>query len=191
MGFDLPSGGRAVESCGPRRQHPYLDLSSLEVGEPAVGDTMRSKTKSAAVRVGTTAAIGVVMLPVAVPLLFVKGGSKTGFALRTDTAEVFLLHVSDVRPEEWRMRLSEVFVKVSPSRTGSQPAKDAPAVSEDKVSQLERLGKLREQGVLTDEEMQRLKATCSPTNERPRALQGDPVTSTHDAGLRRQCSPQF
>ena len=119
---------------------------------------MRSKATSAAVRVGTTAALGVVMLPVALPLLFIKSGYSTGFAIRTDAAELFLLHRSDTRPEEWRMRLSEVFLKITGNPTVTEPAKDALPVADDKLSQLERLLKLREQGVLSEEEMQRLKA---------------------------------
>jgi hypothetical protein len=143
---------------------PYSDLISLEVGQPAVGDTLRSKTKSAAVRVGTTAALGVVLLPVALPLLFVKGGRSTGFALRTASAELFLLHVSEMRPEEWRMRLSEVFVLVGrpTSEIGDQAPetpREAPPVAPQESppaapipEQIRQLAELHAAGALTDEE---------------------------------------
>jgi hypothetical protein len=149
---------------------PYADLTSLEVGEPAIGDTVRSKTKRAAVRVGTTAALGAVMLPVALPLLLVKSGTNTGIALQTDSAELFLLHRSDTRPDEWRMRLSEVFVRVEESRSVAQPEisvadsqSEASAAGGDVVARLERLARLREQGVISDDELQRLKADILAT----------------------------
>ncbi|HLY51029.1 MAG TPA: hypothetical protein VKR21_17695 [Solirubrobacteraceae bacterium] len=151
----------------------YADLASLEVGKPAVPDDLRSKTKSAAVRVGTTAAIGVVMLPVALPLLFLKGGKPTGFVLRTDSAEVFLVHVSEMRPEEWRILLSEVFLRLETARRLTSPPQpdaselDLPlnaAPKDDTLARLERLAKLREQGVISEVEMEHLKREVLQTN---------------------------
>ena len=135
----------------------YSDITTLEVGEPAVGDTGRDKAKAAAVRVGTTAAVGFVMLPVALPLLFVKGGHSTGFALRTNAAELFLLHRSDTRPEEWRLRLSEVFVRFR-ERSGVSDEPSHVAARDDRLVKLERLASLRAQGVISDQEMEQLKA---------------------------------
>lgn len=142
---------------------PYADLKALEVGEPAVADNVRAKTKDVAVRAGTTAAMGLVMWPVALPLLFLKSGHSTGVVLRTDSAELFLLQRSDTRPEEWRLRLSEVFMKLEDQPPSDvAPGTEQSRAGDDALSQLERLAKLREQGVISDEELQRLKAALVP-----------------------------
>lgn len=66
--------------------------------------------------------------------------------------EVFLF-ASKETPGDLRIRLSEVLGKIGASPSGGQYSR-----SNDQIADLERLGKLRESGVLTNEEFANLKA---------------------------------
>lgn len=140
---------------------PYASVTSLQVGKPAVSENTRSKATRTAFQIGAA-----VLSPTS--LLLAKAGKSTGIALRAPAVEVFLLHVSETSPDEWRRRLSEVFLRIeqSCSVTGdSQPKasvsdvqSESSSVDPDVVATLERLARLREQGVISDDELQRLKA---------------------------------
>jgi hypothetical protein len=75
----------------------------------------------------------------------------TVICLQTRTAELFV-HNGLEAPNAMRMRLSQVF-SILRSREPRLSTQDKPA-ADDPIEQLERLGKLREAGILTEEEFQ-------------------------------------
>jgi Short C-terminal domain len=82
---------------------------------------------------------------------------NTGMHIGSTDAEV-LLHHGELTPPAIRRQMSPLFTRVETARRGRQAVPSQQQTTDDPIAQLERLARLRESGILSDEEFQAARA---------------------------------
>lgn len=124
---------------------PYVDVVALEIGGPGAQRTGGGFVGGG---FGLEGAAEGMLIASALNLLTTRTRINTVVCLQTKSAELFVHNVLET-PDAMRIRLSRVF---SILRSRQHPEERSPA--RDPLERLERLARLRDSGVLTEEEFQ-------------------------------------